>query len=332
MKKLSIFQGLFIGVGAIFIAAFLGMIIAKTGLMAMVIVPVLFLIVLLSFFICRNPEFGWFLVVFFLPFERVPSFNIVGMDLRASTILGVLTLFFWILALMFNSKKYRVQVTTLEIPLMIFVFVLILSLTQALNLTRAVTVFSLVLFMVCLFFLAVNMVNSKESLTKTIKVLFYSSFVVALFGFFQFGGDVLGFPMSLTLLKEGYDSSIFGFPRIQSFSMEPLYLANFLLIPLGIGIALIINKVQDIKRTPLIILISLLLIIFVLTVSRGGYLGLAVLVFILLVFFFKKFLTLRNVVTATVIIAIVGSGVYYALSRSQDRALGEFIGHVTLCD
>lgn len=332
MKKLSILQSLYIGVGAIFLAAFLGMIISKTGLMALVIVPALFVIVLLTFFITRNPEFGWFLIVFFLPFERVPSFNIAGMDLRVSTVLGILTLFFWILALMFNSKKYKLQIATIEIPLMIFIFALILSLTQALNLNRAITVFSLILFMISLLILTVNMVNSRENLTKTIKILFYSSFVVALFGFFQFGGDVLGLPMSLTLLKEGYDSSIFGFPRIQAFSMEPLYLANFLMIPLGIGLALVVNKVPGIKRNPIVVLMSLLLIIFILTVSRGGYLGLAALILILFVFFFKKFFTFRNIITVIIVGSVVVLGVYYALSRGQGRALGEFIGHATLSD
>jgi len=328
--KLS--KDFFVVLISIFLAAASGFIIAKTGAISLVILPLLILAVVLSFFIIRNPELGWFLIVFFLPFERVPSYELAGINLKINTLLGFLTLFAWVVAMMFNSKKFKVQPNALAIPLSLLVIALLLSLTQAENLTRALSVLIFILFTIGLSILAVNMVNSKENLKKTLLVLFGSSFLVGLFGLYQFGGDVVGLPQGLTLLKEGYTSRVFGFPRVQAFSMEPLYFANYLLIPICVGLALALNKVDLIKRWWMIGLLALLLVNFILTVSRGGYAGLIVSLLILAIFFLKKVLTWKNILIGVVAGAIVIYGVAFALSAGEYRATNQFLGHIKLQD
>lgn len=330
--KAKLLQSFFIAAIGLILAVSTGIIIAKTAMFALLIVPLLALAAVLFYLIIRNPELGWFLIVFFLPFERVPSLEIAGVNLKINTLLGFLTLFAWVLALMFNSKKYRVQPNPLIIPLLLFIFALIFSLTQALDFTRAVSVLVFTLFTITISVLAVNMVYSKETLQKSILILFLSALVVGLFGLFQFGGDVVGLPPSLTLLKEGYTSVVFGFPRVQAFSMEPLYLANYLLIPLCVGLALAINRIDIIKRWWLVGLMALLLVNFILTVSRGGYAGLVVSLVILGIFFLKKVLTWRNILIGVVTAAVVIYGVAFALSRGETRATLEFLGHIQLQD
>jgi len=200
------------------------------------------------------------------------------------------------------------------------------------NLPRAITVLVFIIFTMALAVLAVNMVNSKEALRKTLIVLFASALVAGAFGLFQFGGDIVGLPRSITLLKEGYTKAIFGFPRIQAFSMEPLYFANYLLIPICIGIALIFNRVEPLKRWLFIGLVALLLINFVLTVSRGGYLGLVGSFVVLGIFLFRKIFTWRNVLIGVLTIGIVGYGVAFALSKGNYQATNEFIAHVMVTD
>lgn len=333
---------------AIFGALFFAFVIAKFATLAIAIIPVLLVGLFLTYFILRRPELGWLLIVFFLPFERVPTISFAGVDLKINTILGFITLFAWILALMFNAKKYpparrlessgdwragKVQPNALAIPLSIFVIAMMLSLSQAVAFGRAIQVLIFILFTIALSILAVNMVYSKETLKKTLLVLFASSFLVGIFGLFQFGGDVVGLPASLTLLKQGYGSVVFGFPRVQAFSMEPLYLANYLLIPIGVGLALFFNRVDiPLKRWWLIILLALLLVIFVLTVSRGGYLGLVGTFLVIGILLFRRVFTWKNVLIGVAIVAIVGYGVVFALSKGEARAVGEFLGHVTLQD
>lgn len=317
---------------AVLVAAFFALIIGKFAALSFVMVLGLLAVLVIAFFIFRNPDFGWFLIIFFLPFERVPTVNLGGVDVKINTILGFITLISWILALMFNAKKYKVSPNALAIPLLIFIFTMVLSLTQAQAMTRAVEVLFFILFTMALSVLAVNIVNNKEILNKTIKVLFASSLVVGIFGLFQFGGDTIGLPQSITLLKTGYTSSVFGFPRIQAFSMEPLYLANYLLIPLMIGTAFFFNHAGPLKRWPLIGLLTLLLINFILTVSRGGYLGLVVAFLILAVLIFRRVLTWKNIAYGLLTIVVVGYGVAFALSRGDYRATNEFLGHVMLAD
>lgn len=315
------------------VAVIFGLLIAKTGYLSALLIPIIIAALLLAFLVFRKPELGWFLIIFFLPFERVPSIELAGINLKINTLLGFLTLFSWVCALMANSKKYKVSSNALSVPLSLFVIALLLSLSQAENLSRAITVLVFILFTISLSILAVNLVNNRENLKKTILILFISGLIVGIFGLFQFGGDVIGFPQSLTLLKEGYTSKVFGFPRIQAFSMEPLYLANFLLIPLGVGLALFINRQSEpLKRSFLVILISLLMINFVLTVSRGGYLGLVGTLLVLGLFFFRRLFSLRNILIGIVAMAIIIYGVSFALSRGQYRATNEFLGHIKFQD
>lgn len=332
LGKLSFKENILWTALAIFTAAFFALIIGKFAALSLAIILVFLVVLVIAFFILRNVELGWLLIIFFLPFERVPTFNLGGVDLKINTILGFITLIAWVLALMFNPKKYKVSPNALAIPLLIFIFTMVLSLAQAQAMARSLQVLFFILFTMGLSVLAVNMVQTKEILNKTIKTLFASALVVGIFGLFQFGGDVIGLPQSLTLLKTGYTSSVFGFPRIQAFSMEPLYLANYLLIPLMIGAAFFFNKTGPLKRWQLVSLVSLLMINFVLTVSRGGYLGFIGAAIVLGIIIFRKVLTWKNIVYGLLIIVVVGYGVAFALSRGDVRATNEFIGHVMLAD
>src|SRR3990167_2667983 len=248
LAKLSLKENIIWLVIAIFAALFLALVISKFAAISAAIIPVLLIGLVLAFFIFRNPELGWFLIVFFLPFERVPTVNLGGVDVKINTVLGFITLFAWILALAFNPKNYKVSPHALAIPLVIFVLTMVLSLTHAIALTRAIEVLVFILFTIALAILAANIVNTKEILNKTLIVLFASSLLVGFFALFQFAGDVIGLPQQITQLKTGYTSSVFGFPRIQAFSMEPLYLANYLLIPIMVGLAFFINRTGPLKR------------------------------------------------------------------------------------
>ena len=218
---------LIVGIIGLVLATVAGLVIAKTGILSILIIPLMALAVILCYAILKSPELGWLLIIFFLPFERVPSYEVAGVNLKINTLIGFLTLISWVLALMFSPKKYKVQPNFLSIPLSLFVLALMISLAQAENFSRAISVLIFILFTLALSVLAVNMVHSRETLRQSVIILFLAGAVVGLFGLFQFGGDVFGLPRSLTLLKEGYTSAVFGFPRVQAFSMEPLYFANF---------------------------------------------------------------------------------------------------------
>lgn len=330
MKEKWSIKLILLGIGAI-LALILGFIIAQTGAWALAIVPILLGCLVLGYFIFRNPFIGFLLIIFFLPFERVPTLDVAGINIKINTILGFLTIFAWFLASMFNGKKWKIQPNVLAWPISLFVMALLLSLTQALNLTRGIEVLIFSLFTIILSIMTVNMVSDQSALRKTVIALFISSVFVGLFGLFQFGGDVVGLPATITQLKIGYGSKVFGFPRIQAFSMEPLYFANYLLVPLSLAIAYFFSHADFIKRRWLVVIMTLLLVNFVLTVSRGGYLGLAATLFLLLLFYFRQIFTRRTVIILLIFLVVAG-GVVFALSRGENRATQAFINQATLQD
>lgn len=97
--------------------------------------------------------------------------------------------------------------------------------------------------------------------------------VVTVFGFFQFFGDTFGVPQTWTLLEDRYTSAAaFPFPRVQAFALEPLYLAHYLFLPIGI---LLVRRWRTRKASILEqVLLIAVIAVMLLTLSRGGILGL----------------------------------------------------------
>lgn len=327
MKEKWSLKLILLGVGAV-LALILGFVLGHFGALGYAMALIILAGLILGYFIFRNPFTGFLLIIFFLPFERVPTISFSGVDIKINTILGLITITAWLLASMFNGKKWKIQPNGLAWPISLFFIALLLSLTQALNFTRGVEVLLFSVFTIILSLMTVNMIPDKTTLEKSIIVLFSSSVFVGLFGLFQFGGNVIGLPDSITLLKYGYGAMTFGFPRIQAFSMEPLYFANYLLIPLSLAFAYFFSHVNFVKRWWLIGIMVLLLINFVLTVSRGGYLGLIATLLVFIIFYFRRVFTRRNVIILFVFLAVAG-GVYYGLAKSQSRALKSFTNQAT---
>lgn len=322
-------------IGALTLLAIIatGFMIAKYGSLGFGLIAVLFVTILAIFKIFKDPFWGFSAIIFFLPFERFPTYAIGGTDIKINTVLGFIVLLAWIFALMFNGKKWKVQPNAIAVPLCLFIMAILLSLTQAINLDRAYTVTAFVLFTIFLGIMATNMIATKEDLQKIIKVLFYSSLIAGAFGLFQFAGDVVGLPSSITLLKEGYGSGTFGFPRIQAFSMEPLYFANYLFLPICLGLAYFFGQVRNfVNRWWIVALTILLLLNLILTVSRGAYIGFVGAFLVLGVLMFKQIFTWKNVLVMVFSVALVGYGVAFALSNGDTRATNEFVKHVLVKD
>ncbi|MCU7730402.1 O-antigen ligase family protein [Actinoplanes sp. KI2] len=107
--------------------------------------------------------------------------------------------------------------------------------------------------------------------------------VTIVLGYFQFLGDVYGLSQSWTQLLPQYNSTTgaYPFPRVQSFALEPLYLGHWMFLPLGI----LLTRYWRTRKASAFeqILLVLALGLFLLTLSRGAMLGLALAVFAIFV-------------------------------------------------
>ncbi len=333
MNKLSLKEKLIFGSLAILAILASGFVIAKTGTDSIGLILAFFFLIIAIYKTFKDPFWGFSAMVFFLPFERFPTYNLGGIDIKINTVLGFLVLFAWILSLMYNAKKWKIQPNVLLAPIGLFVMALLLSLTQATFLDRSYQVLVFVLFTIAVGLMSTSMIQSRDDLIKVLKVLLISATVVAIFSFFQFAGDIIGLPKDITLLKQGYGSEVFGFPRIQAFSMEPLYLADYLFIPIMLGLAYFFGKNQTLSnRWWLAGLTTALITILVLTVSRGAYLGFAVALLVMAIFQFRQIFTWKHILVGFLAVLIIGGGVYFALSKGNPQAINEFIGHVSLND
>lgn len=167
------------------------------------------------------------LLVFLLPFERMPSFNMLSITVRASQLVAAALIVVSIGPIIaFYKSKPRLP----KLLLPAFIFGYFLSAILATDLKRAGMIFVFTLF-AALVGSAVAATFSAEELPRLEKYLYISTVIVLAVGFYQYFGDVFGLSPALTGLRDIYTKEVFGFPRIQSTALEPLYYGSFLLIP-----------------------------------------------------------------------------------------------------
>jgi hypothetical protein len=130
-------------------------------------------------------------------------------------------------------------------------------------------------FVAALVVVVANLVQEVK-LERLLWALLAGAGVTAAFGLFQFVAGTLGVPTSITGLRPEYTKAVFGFPRIQSTALEPLYYANYLMIPLLVLAATLAFQAVRRRRWWLTGLWLGLGLAFVLTMSRGAFIGLAV--------------------------------------------------------
>jgi O-antigen ligase len=227
-----------------------------------------------------------------LPFEILPAIDLAGVTLRVSNILFLAA---FILVIIDSIKRKKKIFLKSDWFLLGYLMIGGISLFSAIDLKRGFVSLASTGYVICIYF------------EKAIIVL---TGVISIFGLFQFLGEVFGLSHSLTLSRPQYQLQVFGFPRIHSTMYEPLFLANFLIIPLVIMLVKIIfAKARG--RIYHSALLLLALVVFILTLSRGGYIGLILSVLVLIVIIWQR-LTLK-IVVLTGSICIIAAGISLAL-------------------
>lgn len=259
--------------------------------------------------IIKNPSIGFFILLATLPFERIPSYEapiLGGVTLKMNQVAGLILISVLFYKLIY--KKIKIDFDPQTILFILYLLVSFISILGAGNIKRAIYTWIFTVFVILVAYSVSRLLDNKKYLEKSEKVLYWITFFVCIFGFYQFIGSTLGMPDDYVLLRDVYGDItkiVLGFPRVQAFSLEPLYLANFLLIPFSLFYAKYLFK-ADKKYLGIILLIS---IIFILTFSRGIYIaGISVIIlFFIFGIFTKKIkntLILLSTVTFGIIIGI----------------------------
>ena len=249
-----------------------------------------------------------------LPFDRVPSYEIASFNVRFSSIFAILCI-----SLAFKRVVNDTSLLRRARPLFIgalWVAWLCFSLVWAHDLTSGLKIVIPLIFLLVTSG-AVAILWRPKYMRSIFIALVIGMVFSASFGVFQFIANFLGVSNAVTLIRPEYSWQGFGFPRIHSFSLEPLYLACYFLLPLALAIA---YSVKNKLKVHMLLLGSIILgsSIVVLTLSRGGIAGLLV-VFLTLLFAYRK--TIKNLITKRLVLQV---------SVSFFISLGLIIGMITL--
>jgi len=244
------------------------------------------------------------LLIFALPFERIPSVEVFGTTIRASLVVGAALLIR--VAYLLLTKRLKFKWNWLYIVIALFVGWVFLIVPESINLKRGLQIAVFNGFVIAVG-MAVSLVYRKEYLSKLVTLLLLSATVVSVFAIYQFFGDVIGLPGYATGLSDRYNSALFGFPRVQSTSLEPLYFGSYLLLPTLILYGLFVYQDAEIitNKTKFALIILFTTNLF-LTVGRGAVFSLLVGTFALIVIAVLK--KVANIKTLLKLFALIFIG------------------------
>lgn len=275
-------------------------------------------------------EWGLLLLVFFMPFERIPSFDAFGVNFKINHFLGGLLMVLWLLAVMFGKRK--IIKNGLIVPLLLLWSAFLVSFLQAEAASRAAVVLVVTAFTILLGLLVPQLFYRREQVRPVMVVIGVTTLITLIFGLYQFFGDLVGLSRHLTGLDPGYVKAVFGFPRIQAFSHEPLYLGDYLLVPVSLAIALLAVPQRWFSRSWLFVFLGLNGVVFALTLSRGAFVGLFGSLFVILILLGKRLLNPK-------ILGLIGAGVVLAglavagiLATISPESQARFFNHLTVQD
>jgi hypothetical protein len=229
-------------------------------------------------------------LVWALPFERIPSVRTVIGNVRPSQILVLFG--FYLLSILFLKKDKDIlnhKLSSVTFWIIGFFVISASSWFFVSDWSRFTnTLIANLIVFGALFLIA----NFARNIPKLVKELIVVLVVVALFGLFQFAGDMLGLPASITGIIEGkYSKEIFGIPRVHGTAFEPIYFAAILATGIiGLCVYFLAKKklYESIPEYINVIALGILLVCFALTFSKAGFLALPITTGLLLLLTFKK--------------------------------------------
>lgn len=280
----------------------------------------------------RSPlKLGLYAIAALLPLERLGALSVGGIHIRPSQLVLLGTLFFVLRSWLHHPKEFDWRRTE-YLLLIIFLAVNALSLLHAENFGRSLIVLGFTLFTLSLAFIIPMILQRKEDFFLVRNILLISAGIVSVFGLWQFVADMAGFPTALTGLRSQYTKSILGFTRIQSTAIEPLYFANYLLLPIALAITWLMDGAKKYKKI-LAGLLGLMTINLILTSSRGGYAALIMMLVVIFWSYRKRSESLKKLFALGVAGIFISFIVLQAVATFEVTTPGTladtFLGHVT---
>ncbi|PIX29911.1 hypothetical protein COZ63_02660 [Candidatus Berkelbacteria bacterium CG_4_8_14_3_um_filter_42_13] len=260
----------------------------------------------------------------FLPFERLLTFEFFGLTAKISFFLLM------ILVLFFLAKLPRIKFAPEEKILLLFGAISYLSAFWSIDFKRSLIISTIYLLVFFGFFALRRQINEKNSEIIKLIVIYFGA-LLCLFALWQYFADLYNLS-AYTFLRPEYQKVVFGFPRPQATFLEPLYFANFLLLPTFFTAE---RLLKDKKIYPFMVInLFLMMLVVVLTLSRGAYFAFAFAAIILAIFIIVRFKEFIRRLWLTVFIVLLGivAGVMLIYLTVPRQNFSLFVTHTGISD
>ena len=260
----------------------------------------------------------------FLPFERLLTFDLFGFTAKIS-----FAILLAIIGIYLGRRSWPTLERGEKYLLLFSVWVFVTSL-WSFDITR--TLFVAIIFLaVVVGYFFIRRLLKPEIFVVVEKIIIYFSVLLALFALYQYFGDMFGLSTKFSLLRSSYTKAVFGFPRPQATFLEPLYFGNYLILPIFFLFRRLAIRKFSWGNFSILVLI---LVAFVLTLSRGAYLALASGLLLIALYIliknrqlWKKLLLIFAALFASIFVAV---GIIYFTAGSGKTET--FVGHATVDD
>jgi O-antigen ligase len=175
---------------------------------------------------------------------------------------------------MVSQKYFRFTPSLLDLPILSFMFICLLSLFWSVSFFVSLKELPLFLVGPCLYFIITNNITEELQIKRFLKILLIVSSLLGIYGIMQYLG--IDFFLKLTNLGRNRVYGLFG---------NVNYFAEYLIIPLPITVAHFFASQNKMEKILLSIGVLAMGGALVLTFTRGSYLGMGVsLIFMFLLF------------------------------------------------
>ncbi len=204
--------------------------------------------------------------------------------------LAMLFMIYLVFIFLFNNifrEGYTIKQSFVHVPIIVFILTIIIGTITSLDPMGSFRDLAIHLSALGLLFIMVNSVNSKNELNVMLTAFVFTATLVALYGIYQY---FVGVELDPAWVDETINPDI----TIRVFSVfgNPNILAEYLIMSIPVSVALFWNSRKLIKKLIFFLTSIVLACTLVLTLSRGGWVGVAFGIFVFMLLVEKRLLLL----------------------------------------
>ena len=234
------------------------------GILSCFVDPALLVVLILAlifvYMVMATPEFGYNLMIFILPF-------LVALPRPTILLSGfvIFTFFSYCMKLVRGKRYFKAEL--FDVIVICFMAVLMLGGVVSYGGSQSVQAALIYVSLILGYFLTVGLVNSKDALKRTVKILAVSLLIVSLYGLYQnFSGNIS---------EEWIDTEMFDSiaGRVVSTFENPNMLGEYLILILPVLAAVMLGEKNWYKKPAYFACFAVGCVCLIYTWARGAWLG-----------------------------------------------------------